>query len=272
MRKDIRPMTDDDIKCASLQILIEIDSFCQKNNIKYSLAYGTLLGAIRHKGFIPWDDDIDVLMLREDYDKFVDSFNKDKTKPFSISTIDYDKEYRYPFAKVFNNKTIKDEHTYMKYGICVDVFPIDKIPKDREKAKRLLNKQDLFWNIMMLKIIIWDNERPLYKNLFMSFCKPFLFFVPFSLIARIMQNNAKRYKDQGKDYFLGSLYSPYGEREFMTSDIYEGFTTVEFENHHFNSLSKYHEYLHNLYGDYMKLPPIEERKSHHGFKAYWKNL
>ena len=124
---EIKYLSMDEIKSVELEILKYIHNFCIENDIKYFLNYGTLIGAVRHKGFIPWDDDIDICMFRKDYEKFIDLFSKDDGI-YKILSLETDDKYYNNFMKVINSKTkIEDERNYKTYdlGIFVDIFPID---------------------------------------------------------------------------------------------------------------------------------------------------
>ena len=264
-----RPLTDEDIKELSIQILHYVDDFCKKNDIKYSLAYGTLLGAVRHKGFIPWDDDIDIMMVRKDYDRFIAEFSKDSNSLFSVASYETDKNFRYALAKVVCNSTIKDELGYTKYGFGIDLFPIDKIPKDIVKARHLISSLGRCWDLFMLKRMKWRKGRNVLKNIIMLLSTPIVFLIPYSLIHKRIKHQTERYYSLD-DYNLGCPFSPYGVKEIMEKDIFTEVETLPFEEETFCCLKKYNKYLTNIYGDYMQLPPEEKRITHHDFEAYWR--
>ena len=133
-------MTLNDIKKVSLDILISIHEYCKANGIKYSLGYGTMLGAVRHKGFIPWDDDIDILMMREDYDRFLSGYKDSK---FEVIDHKREKKYILPYAKVVDKNTVLFNSWMpdLKLGVSVDVFPVDYVGKDMDEAEKLYNKK-----------------------------------------------------------------------------------------------------------------------------------
>lgn len=264
-----RPLTTDDIKGVALRILHEVDDFCGKRGISYSLAYGTLLGAVRHKGYIPWDDDVDILMTRPNYERFIAEFPSSEESLFSVASPETDKGFHYAFAKVVCNATVHEELGYDKYGLAIDVFPIDKIPVNRHQAIKLLKSQHLIWNIFMLKAMKWDSRRGLLKNLIMCLAKTVCCFIPYSALHRRIR---KRIDKNGTlhDYNMGCLFSPYGEREIMPKSIFEELGTLEFEGGHYRCLKDYDRFLTAIYGDYMQFPPVEERVSHHSFSAWWK--
>ena len=124
---EIKYLSMDEIKSVELEILKYVHDFCEKNDIKYFINYGTLIGAVRHKGFIPWDDDIDICMFRKDYEKFIELFSKDDGK-YKILSLESSDKYYNNFIKVIDSKTkIEDERNYKTYdsGIFIDIFPMD---------------------------------------------------------------------------------------------------------------------------------------------------
>ena len=265
-----RKVTDEDVKAISIDLLQRVHDFCKKNNIRYSLAYGTLLGAVRHKGFIPWDDDIDILMLRPDYEKFISTFNNSSDGTYSVASYKSDSHFRYALAKVVNNSTVNSELGYNKYGLGIDLFPIDKIPSDKSKAILLFKRHAIYWNMFMFKMMKWDRNRSLYKNLSMLLAKTFLIFVPYSAIHYMMHKGATHYINLQYDYMLGCLFAPYGMKNLMPKEVFDKTISMPFEQNEYCCLKAYDTYLSNLYGDYMQLPPIEKRVTHHDIDAYWK--
>lgn len=265
-----RPLTFEDKKGLSIQILHEVDDFCAKNNIKYSLAYGTLLGAIRHKGFIPWDDDVDIMMLRPDYERFVSHFNHDVTKMFSVASYETDGNFHFPMAKISCNVTTNEELGFDRYGYAIDVFPIDKFPAGEKELKSVIKKKSMYWNLMALKTMKWNKVRSLRKNLIMSASKAFVKFIPYSLIHKTMRRDISKYEQLRSNYLLGCFYTPYGERDIFPKDFFDTYIPVAYENSSFPVVKEYDKYLTSVYGDYMQLPPEDKRVTHHSFTAFWK--
>lgn len=265
-----RPLTFDDKKGLSIQILHEVDNFCAKNRIQYSLAYGTLIGAIRHKGFIPWDDDVDIMMLRPDYERFVSHFNRDATQLFSVASYETDRNFHFPMAKVSCNATTNEELGFDRYGYAIDVFPIDKFPSDEKELNSFLKKKSRYWNLIALKTMKWNKARSLSKNLIMSATKAFVSFIPYSLVHRMMRKDVAKFESLRGNYLLGCFYTPYENRDVFPLSFFTCIKYVEYEDQYFPVIAEYDNYLKNVYGDYMQLPPKEKRVTHHSFNAFWK--
>ena len=155
--KNMRKIELEEIKQRCLEILSYIDDICRKNEIQYYLAYGTLLGSVRHQGFIPWDDDIDICMTRENYYKFKKVIAEDKTTPFKLLYVDTEKDYTLPLPKVVDTRTslsILSQKEKMKLGVFVDVFILDNVPDDdklREKFFKKLEFYQRLWTISQYK-------------------------------------------------------------------------------------------------------------------------
>ena len=265
-----RPLTDDDIKGLSIQILHYVDEFCKKNKIKYSLAYGTLIGAIRHKGFIPWDDDIDIMMLREDYNRFVKLFNQDKSKLFSVESYETNNDFPYPLAKVFCNATVNYEFGLSQYGFGIDVFPIDKIPMNENEFSRLIRIKTIYWNLFLLKSLGWNRKRKLRTNVIILTSKILVKLIPYSFIHKQMHRVINKYTSLTKDYLLGNLISPYGTRDVFDKDIFNEYILLQFDGQYYYGIKGYDTFLTKVYGEYMKCPPKEAQVTHHEYIPYWK--
>lgn len=266
----MKRISEEEVRLIYIDILSQVHEFCLQHDINYSLAYGTLLGAVRHKGYIPWDDDIDIMMLRPDYERFIEEFNNKGKSRYSVVSYKSDTNFHYPFAKVVDNSTINDELGYCMYGIGIDLFPIDKIPENKNKAKRYQNIQYIYWMMYQLKPVKWNKNRDFFKNLIAMISKSFLYFIPYSFLNKQMRNRSLRYAYLENDYNLGCLNGPYCKKECMPKEIFTHMRLMPFENSEFFGLEKYDSYLKHCYGDYMQLPPVEKKVSHHDFIAYWK--
>ena len=259
------------LKQAQLSILLDVHDFCLNNNINYFLAHGTLIGAVRHKGFIPWDDDIDIAMPRQDYDRFISTFNGTypHLKVLSFDTAD---KYCYPIAKVYDNRTIMKENivnTYPGMGINIDIFPIDGIPDSPEDAAKHLNRLIRWGKLREIKQVKLSSSRSFAKNILLLLLRILL--LPFTnrFFLQKMDNMA-RSVPYGSTKYAGSI--AYFTIMFKPVSVSAFQNTVDapFEGHLFKIPQGYDEWLRNIFGDYMQLPPEEKRVTHHVFEAYWK--
>ena len=269
----VEQMSTEEVKAVQLSILVDVASFCQENGIRYFLAGGTLLGAIRHKGFIPWDDDIDILMPRPDYERFLRSFNNNtrKTAPLKVSAYEIDSSYIYPFAKVCNTNTHLEEHTLYSYplGVHIDVFPIDGLPDDVRDSNRLFGKVKFLKHLYGLKVMKPRRGRSFHKEIIRAVGQLFLYLVSTKQLVANITELSKTYCYETSNH-AGCVAWGYGKRERLKKAVFAEAIDVIFEGHTFRAPVGYDEYLVALYGDYMQLPPVEKRQSHHMFRAYWK--
>ncbi len=251
----------EELKKIQLGILEYVADYCEKNNIRYWLDFGTLIGAIRHKGYIPWDDDIDLGMLREDYDKFISEFNINNDSKYEVHCIENDPGYFVPYAKVYDTTTILFEPDEKGHKLCVniDIFPHDNAPDDDEEVKRMYDIRDR----LREKYLIIDYKDKFTGNMIKRSAKHlrrFLYSIIYKNSINIIADNSKRYKDtmtKRVGNFTG--YS----RIACNRQIFDSFTDVEFEMKKYKAPIGYDEWLRSIYGDYMELPPPEKQITHH---------
>lgn len=265
-------ITPDELKSLLLDLLCEFDSFCKNNGIRYYLIGGTLLGAIRHKGFIPWDDDIDVCVFREDYEKLL-SIYKSSNPNYSLISMKSDKKYYYPFAKLVNTSTVLVEEGQEKnpLGVYLDIFPIDNCPgKTLEEACRNVDKMDFYRWMRNFKIITFDKRRKWYKNLILAVGKIITF--PFSrrTISELIERKAIENINLDCQYVGELVNTAYGYGEVYDKSHFAEGVEVYFEGKKFVAPKDYDYILTSMYKDYMKLPPIEKRISNHNSKCWYK--
>ena len=247
----------EELREIQMRILDYVDAFCRVNDIKYSLSGGSLLGAVRHGGFIPWDDDIDIQMLRSDYDKFTELWNKQEDHQcYELVSIESNNNLGYPFGKIHNIDTITYVGRFKRTGVFIDNFPLDKVISDEDFKERR-------------RII-----RGLYSK--RKYVFAFLKIIPFSSIARFVFNRiAVRINEEAK-----KMNNCEGEHVFeMTSglicknpiplSVFDSYVDLKFENRNYMAVKDFDTYLSCTFGDYMTLPPEEKRVSHHEFLAYW---
>lgn len=261
----MREISIDEIKPIQLDILNKFADYCEKSNLRYTLAYGTLIGSIRHKGYIPWDDDIDIAMPRPDYDRFIKNFNG-KYENLLVYATEINPKFRYSFAKISNEKTklIENSNLISNIGINIDVFPIDGILK--EDLKRL-KRQVFYKKMLLLKIIRVNKNRSFIKNIILTLGKILLFWLPIKVINNKMIKNSKKYSFEEQDFCCNISFGGI-ENKILPKDYFLEYIEHRFENRSFKVIKCYHEWLKSIYGDYMKFPPIEEQVTHHDYKAY----
>ena len=261
-------------ECREIQmsVLDEIARICKENNIKYSLGYGTLLGAVRHKGYIPWDDDIDICLLREDYDKLI-ALLKDPTVPKKswFTLVDDTCEgYYYSFAKAYDNRTFVDISRHKgEMGIWVDIFPLDGLPKCRCLEKPFVLYCS-FLRVVGLALSSDLNSKA--YDAWTRFYKKLIYAVV-SIIGkkrfcRHMERVYRRYpvNNSGR---VASLFFDTKTDRVLDLDKLKEVTSFAFENREFDGYKNYDYYLSEFYHDYMQLPPVEKRICH-DFDAWWK--
>jgi lipopolysaccharide cholinephosphotransferase len=262
-------LTLSEMKETQLNLLKEFSKYCDENGLVYFLGYGTLLGAVRHKGYIPWDDDIDVVMPRGDYERFIKFFKNDNIQVFNRSL---NNSFPYTFAKLSNNNTILKEEIDVSFdslGVNIDIFPLDSISNNLEEQKKNVRINRFCISLLKLKTMKFLSKRKLYKNLILLIGKSVLFLLDYRDIIKFIDSRSAKYKSN-KSNSMGCLVWNYGAKEIMSKDIFSKSIKIEFENEFYNAPEKYDEYLKNLYGDYMTLPSEDKRVTHHAFKAYKK--
>lgn len=262
----MRLMSQNEIQSMCVALLSEFDRLCQKHNLKYSLAYGTLLGAIRHKGFIPWDDDIDVVMPRDDYNKFIALF--DQNEKYSIIYHTKNNGYYYPYMKMFSKDTIVLEHgkkINADFGIFIDIFPLDYCGHSKKSAIRVKDKLKNMEKYLLISME--DNSRNLSfgKRIYHKLIRIFPGNLYYQRLNRIL--NSFCYNE---GILVNLVWGYDSKREVGAFTNLEETVKVSFENKEFNAIKDYDHFLKHIYNDYMKLPPKEKQVTHHDFDAYWK--
>lgn len=254
----------DIIKEIELSILDYIDDVCKTNHIKYYLAYGTLLGAIRHKGFIPWDDDIDIYMPRKDYDKFIKLMASNIESHYRVLSIYNDSEYFYEFAKVVDCRTrliTKNIKENQHEGVWVDIFPLDDAPKFLRMAKWFLNCL-VACRILSVNLKFSPQKYPRLLYPLWAVAKivgPRPFLKLSDRIARCGKSNE----------YVGYMCSMGVSKYYFKKQWCEKTIMVDFEGKQYPAFEQYDEYLKYQYGNYMQLPPEDKRVSH-PMEAYWR--
>ncbi len=266
------PMTLQQKKEISLEVLKVIDSFCKENDIKYSLGYGSLLGAVRHKGFIPWDDDIDIIMLREEYNRFLELCVTSLPENYKCITFE-DGTYYLPYTKIVDTRTHVITESFLGkegLGIYVDVFPLDRLANDQKKAMKIKSKAKIIGKL--IRYTSYNNLKEVCGDKF-RLDKAILYFlaksIGFKKASSILRQKAKKLNSTGAKWvgFLGSG-SESNKNVFDINDIKET-TYGEFEGVYFPMVKNYDAVLKTIYGEYMTWPPADKRVAH-SEKAFFK--
>lgn len=259
----------DELKSIQLDILQVIHDFCQENKINYSLGCGTLLGAIRHKGYIPWDDDIDIYMLRREYDKLLHLFPNTKNH-VRISSLERENDWDKAYAKAYDERTICEEDSNCKViGVSIDLFPIDFVPKNDKKWLRYNKRRRILKIASDIKTMRITDEYSTLKKIIIKLCKIVLTPIHQKTLVKWLNNYAQKFNNTESEYVFESCQGLLLKNKFSSS-VFSDYMDIQFEDRQFKAMSGFDEYLKCAYGDYMRLPPENKRVSHHSFKAWWK--
>lgn len=252
-----------EVKNLEIGILDYIDNICKKHNLKYMLDYGTLLGAIRHKGFIPWDDDIDISMPRKDYEKLIEILSKEQSR-YKLLCHELDSDYIYEFAKVIDTHTILNETVTIgsnNMGVWVDIFPYDNIPK----FKSMIHSLILF--ALMMRVFAVQPKFPEKHSKLFYPCWIIARLIGYKCFLKMIHKLSTLSKNKNTPY-IG--YLPLISKHFYwNKDMFEKLTEVEFEGKKYPGPQQYDSYLKDVYGDYMQLTP-EDKRIPHPMEAWWK--
>ena len=262
----MRELSDQEIKGIQMDVLSAIDEFCRNNNIKYSLSSGTMLGAIRHKGYIPWDDDIDILLYRDDYNRLIENFPQLYKGVYKIKSLERDGSYDRPYAIAYDDTTLFIEGKEV-WGVKVDIFPMDDVP-DNEKQWRKYNRRRLRMQHLFLYTY---NEKgsTILKTIYFKCIRFLMLFYSRRRLALRLDYISQKHNGKGYRRCFENSAGYHSKRPFDKS-IFSEMALYPFEQRHYYGFSSADVYLSAVYGDYMKLPPEEERVTHHSFKAYKK--
>lgn len=250
------------LQLTQLEILKYVDEFCNEHKLRYSIAYGTLLGAARHNGYIPWDDDLDICMPREDYEKFL-SLWKD-TDLYLLQNHDTDRDFPQGFTKIRKNNTAFIQETDVgknfHKGVFIDIFPYDRVPDGKIKRKiQVLHA--MFHQLYNRGFAPTENG-----FIYNIGCKLILFFTPkkkyYAKSKAHLKKICKYNNDKNLKYF--SISSFVSMHKYYPANIFDNITKVKYEDIYVSAFGDYDTILKEFYGDYMKLPPESEQTwSHH---------
>lgn len=247
---------------------------CEENNLEYYAIGGTLLGAVRHKGFIPWDDDIDVAMPRPSYDKFVKIAPKVMPEHLIVDDIRYNKEFKSYFAKIRNKnieirENLVDNKTTKRIGYLIDIIPMDGTPNNG------FLRRIYYARVLLLRFLCGAanvstgirTSRPKKEQMLLHICK-FLRLYKFLKIEKIYKRMDKLFHQQNyrTSKYVGTITGAYKIREIVPKEYIGSFknsTLWDFEGFQVRGPEKCDAYLKHMFGDYKKLPPKSQRKIHY---------
>ena len=266
----MKKMTNKELKKCMLDILEYIDGVCRKHKIKYSLYYGSLIGAIRHKGIIPWDDDIDLIMLNKEYEKLVKVLKKEKGR-YQFVDHSTNSSYVLTFGKVVDTKTFIKQDNIDEgnmNGVYVDIFSFNNIP---DKPSKFYYYRLLFYQLLLYSYVETGVDK-----------KDKLYIVKKvrNFVARILgkeflykkyDNLCKKYNDKKRDCLMSNWpeYQRPINEEICYRKNYKDYMDVDFDGIKAMIIKNYDEVLKAYYGDYMT-PPPKDKQVFHGYDAYWK--
>jgi lipopolysaccharide cholinephosphotransferase len=283
-------MAADEVKKVQLDLLRYLDATCRENHIEYSLIGGSLLGSVRHGGFIPWDDDIDIMLVRGEYEKLVAVLQR---SPERYHLLHYTTDDTFqPYSKFYDTRTVlksfRDQMYNKRVGVHVDVFPYDALPAD--SAERAAFMHEVFAESERLVSTVF----PAFisgTTWYYQFARVFLrlpFFIRYHgknrEIAQKLDTLAQRYDSQstlpaltsqgadsaGSATEMGFLGSRYFSKEHFPSGVFSEYEDCKFEDMTVRRIVRYDDYLTQIFGDYMQLPPVKDRVNHDFYHWFWK--
>lgn len=259
----------DEKKNIALQIMIDLDALCARHHLTYYLGYGSLIGAIRHKGFIPWDDDIDIWVPIEVYQQFLELVEKETS--YRVLNNFLDRGWSRSFAKVSDTRTVisndnKKSRTLSSYGVSVDIFPLFGIPAAPDWSRKLLQIRNKVVYLQRYRLGLYQGGSPanlkkkLWSKLSLALGRDEKYYKARILALELSSPDAPR---------VGCVISVYRTKDIHARKDFSKTVDVTFEGHTFQAPVGYDRVLRRLYGDYMQLPPPEKRIAHDLEHAFW---
>ena len=263
-----KKLSGEEVKAIQLELLEYVAQLCKENGINYFLDSGTLIGAARHQGYIPWDDDIDIGMLREDYEKFIKLMARSTNKRFEFKCYELDHNHLYAFGKMVDTHTVlyEPDENGIKSAVNIDVFPYDNAPDDDATLKSMVTKRNRYRLLNQLRNGLILPSSAL-KKVIVVVSKLILSILPKDYFIKKMIMNEKQYV-KAKTKRIANFYGI--SNAIADNSLFRDFTTLKFENAFYSVPVDYDKWLTINYGNYMELPPVEKRVTHHSYIAYKK--
>lgn len=274
----MKELTIKEIQEVSLEILHTVAQICEKYHFRYTLVYGTLIGAVRHKGYIPWDDDVDIMMPRPDYDKFLDYFKKNNEKYPNLKLFNHKevKSYPYMISRICDDRyTIKTNNEKpCGMGIFIDIYPYDGLGMTKKESVSFGLKGDHLSSLCFLASRLHfephDNKK-WFEKILLFFAYVYAKTLGKDYFQRKLEKmaNVKSYDESN---YIGCVtWLSWGEKDIFKREWFDETIMTKFEKYQFRIPKEYDKILRHEYGDYMKLPSEEDRVGHHYFRAYKKS-
>ncbi len=252
-----------DMQMIELDILLMFDQYCKEHGLKYALYGGTLLGAARHQGFIPWDDDIDLCMERPQYEKLIDTVREyplpEKYRLYSAR----DKGYAKPFIKIINTRTaLAQKENDICSGVWIDIFPIDGTPRSEFKCLSTIKRITFLHGLLQAAVSSpFDvrNRRNIIAKLALF---PIAKIMGSHRICKRMDALAKKVPYENSKFVGNILWNRAGLTTRQYRDLFDGYTELPFEGHSLSVQNNYNAVLYSIYGNYMLMPPESDRNKH----------
>lgn len=258
-----------EIQTAEKELLEKFSTFCEANDIKYFVYGGTLLGTIRHKGFIPWDDDIDIIMPRPDYRKFIERIHKKSLgKNIRVSIPGLEKKTLFPFIKIYNETIGLESINGIDRKLWIDIFPVDgiKIPPLKELKKTVFLRR--IYTAKRRQAMRVDDSNLSHLIIALKWIRRIpLYLIPLNFYAKVFINYCQKQEYESSEYVCDTVWAKH-QGNILKKEWLEETIKMPFEDMEVNVFGGYKHYLENRYGkDYMKIPPKDKRQTHH-IKAY----
>ena len=269
----MKRIDDNEIKSICIDLLEQFNKLCEENNLAYSIAYGTMLGEVRHGGFIPWDNDIDVIMPRDDYERLVSL--RYREGKYEIKNYRYSSDYYYSFCKMIDKSTILIEENRAEHdmGVFIDIFPVDLVSGEDNNYKGVEIVQKI--NKAICDSCGSSNEKKYSKTYIKWIIKRIIktLFgrkILIRLVDTMCQKTTNRNKGKSRIRFTNLVYGVYGQKDIFPYSLWDSIVTVDFDGIKCKMIKNYDYILSSLYGNYMELPPDDKRYSHN-ILAYHKD-
>ncbi|MBQ7011684.1 MAG: LicD family protein [Clostridia bacterium] len=270
-----RVVDSEEYKVLAKDVLTYVDEICRKNGIVYYMAYGTLLGAVRHQGFIPWDDDVDIIMDRDNFERFITCSRKADHPFYKLMWLTEQSDFDLPLPKVVDTRTELKQagrRSDLCLGAWVDILIIDDVPDDPAKQKKALKEFDLyekFWSWSQYSALTVKSASSVRSFVVSVICR--IMSLPGSRFwSKKLYKWSARYNGKGYGSFSALTFSAGKRRAYRKEWLGNG-SELLFEGKLYMAPENWDAYLTNTYGDYMQLPPKDKQVSNHNFTVYYKD-